>query len=280
MNWFFQKDYSEDMRRRVKPEINVSKVTEKHLENNKITKYAPDNFELQTTTVWSFPKRGNWATHRGDYRGNWAPEIPRNIILRYSNKGDVILDPFVGSGTTLIECKLLCRKGIGVDVNPEAVKLAKNRLKFQTPNEEKQDVKVGDARNLKFLKNDSIDLICAHPPYADAIQYTEGIKGDLSFIRNVDEFSSEMGKTAKECFRVLKNGNYCSVLIGDIRRQKRAIPVGFKVMQSFLDAGFILKEIVIKEQHNTMTTPLWRTQSEKYNFLLLAHEYLFVFEKI
>ena len=60
----------------------------------------PEDFELETNTVWSFKKRGNWATHDAKYRGNWSPFIPRNIILRYSKKGEIVLDPFIGSGTT------------------------------------------------------------------------------------------------------------------------------------------------------------------------------------
>ena len=52
--------------------------------SKKEMKWHPDNFELQTNTVWSFPDRGNWATHDAKYRGNWSPYIPRNIILRYS----------------------------------------------------------------------------------------------------------------------------------------------------------------------------------------------------
>lgn len=47
---------------------------------------APERFKLEDTTIWSFPERGNWATHSGKYRGNWSPYIPRNIILRYSKK--------------------------------------------------------------------------------------------------------------------------------------------------------------------------------------------------
>lgn len=67
------------------------------------------NLKMQETTIWSFPNRGNWATHKGDYRGNWSPYVPRNLILKYSNPGDLILDNFVGSGTTLIEAKILGR---------------------------------------------------------------------------------------------------------------------------------------------------------------------------
>ncbi len=83
-----------------------------------IKTWEPKDFKLEATTVWSFKQRGNWATHNGKYRGNWSPYIPRNLILRYSKENDVVLDPFIGSGTTLVETKLLKRKGIGVDINP------------------------------------------------------------------------------------------------------------------------------------------------------------------
>jgi len=86
---------------------------------------------LEWTTVWSFPERGNWATHNPKYRGNFAPQIARNIIEMYSEKGDSILDPMVGAGTTLIEAKLLARNALGMDINPEAIKLTKEALKFK-----------------------------------------------------------------------------------------------------------------------------------------------------
>ncbi len=92
----------------------------------------PRNFQLETTTVWSFPERGSWATHNGKYRGNWSPYIPRNVIERYSKVGETVLNQFVGSGTTLTEVKLLKRKGIGVDINPHAVQLSlKTRISMK-----------------------------------------------------------------------------------------------------------------------------------------------------
>ena len=81
----------------------------------------PNNFRLESTTVWSFPDRGSWATHSGKYRGNWSPYVPRNLILRYSNPGDWVLDQFMGSGTTLVEAKLLNRHAVGVDINSQSV---------------------------------------------------------------------------------------------------------------------------------------------------------------
>lgn len=247
--------------------------------SKKIFKTGPENFELEMTSHWTFPNRGNWATHDAKWRGNWSPYIPRNIILRYSKEGDLVLDQFAGGGTTLVEAKLLNRNIIGVDVNDVALNRCVEKTDFEIDSEMgKVYIKKGDARNLDFIKDDSIDLICTHPPYANIINYSEDIESDLSLL-NVKEFLVEMEKVASESFRVLKKGKFCAVLMGDTRKNGHVIPLGFKTMEVFQNVGFKLKEIIIKEQHNCKATGFWKTNSVKYNFLLLAHEYLFIFHK-
>ncbi|MCG8541552.1 MAG: site-specific DNA-methyltransferase [Clostridia bacterium] len=247
--------------------------------NSKIVKdWSPDNFNLETTTIWGFPDRGKWATHNGKYRGNWSPYIPRNLILRYTEKNDVVLDQFLGSGTTLIETKLLERHGIGVDINSSSIEIAKTNLYFEKKSKYEPIIYNSDARNLSFIESCSIDLVCTHPPYSNIIKYSENLTGDLSRL-DVEPFIKEMGKVATESFRVLKNNKYCAILMGDIRRKKHIIPLGFKVMQEFINSGFVLKEIVIKEQHNCKTNNFWYGKSIEYNFLLISHEYLFIFRK-
>lgn len=93
-------------------------------------KYKPEQFKLEGTTIWSFKERGNWATHKGDYRGNCPPQVPRNLILKYTQEGDVVLDPFCGSGTTLIETKLLNRKGVRNRYKCRSTKNSKRTNKF------------------------------------------------------------------------------------------------------------------------------------------------------
>jgi DNA modification methylase len=240
--------------------------------------WGPKDYNMEVTTLWSFPERGNWATHNGRYGGNWSPYIPRNIINRYSKKDDIVLDQFMGSGTTLIETKLLERKGIGVEINPNSIKIAKKNLDFEKNKQYEPRLYNGDARNLYFIPDNSIDLICTHPPYSNIIKYSQGIKGDLSNY-DIDEFIDEIKVVAKESFRVLKRNKYCAILMGDIRRSNHIVPLGFRVMEKYLEAGFVLKEIVIKEQHNCKTTGFWYAKSIQYNFLLIAHEYLFIFRK-
>ena len=169
-----------------------------------INKWKPEDFELEMNTVWSFPKRGDWATHDAKWRGNWSPYIPRNILLRYSKEGDMVLDQFAGGGTTLVEAKLLNRNIVGVDVNDVALERCREKIDFEIE-EAKGQVYLhkGDARNLDFILNESIDLICTHPPYANIIEYSEDIAEDLSRLK-VKEFLSEMKKVAEESYRVLK----------------------------------------------------------------------------
>jgi DNA modification methylase len=314
----------------------------------------PEDFKLETTTVWSFPKRGKWATHRSGYRGNWAPQIARNIILRYSQPGDTVLDQMVGGGTTLVECKLTGRNGIGVDVNRDALMLCTDALNFSLVPEPRQvELKLaerragyavggrrgpgrkephpqslstivereevveptiklyhGDARNLDALADESIDLVATHPPYANIIRYTAR-KGrtspltlpslargeeeagqatpeqagdvanphDLSNVRDIGEYVVQMRLVAQEAYRVLKPGKFCAILMGDTRRNKHYVTIAFRVMQAFLEAGFILKEDIIKAQWNTATEGLWANLSREKNFLLIMHEHLFIFRK-
>jgi len=237
-------------------------------------------YSPEYTSVWSFPERGNWATHNPDYRGNFAPQIARNIIEMYSEKGDYILDPMVGGGTTLIKAKLLGRNALGIDINPDAVKLAQKTLNFNHHPPSRQKVQVGDARDLSFLKDNSFDLILTHPPYMNIIKYSDGnILEDISNISSLPKFCDEIEKIAKELYRVLKPDKYCAILIGDTRKGKHFVLLAFHVMQRFLKTGFVLKEDIIKIQHNCKSTDHWKWKAAKDKFYLIMHEHLFVFRK-
>jgi DNA modification methylase len=249
-------------------------------------------FLSEFTTLWSFSERGAWATHTPEYRGNFAPQVARNIIEMYSERGETVLDPMCGGGTTLIECKLLGRCGIGADINPAAVELTKKKLEFkheplQTPSplrgtgplQGESFVTVGDVRRLDFLPDGSVDLILTHPPYLNIIRYSEGIEGDLSGISSVHKFCGEMEAAARELYRVLKPDRYCAILMGDTRRGRHFVPLAWRVMERFLRAGFVLKEDIIKAQHHCSATGRWKWKALKDKFYLIMHEHLFVFRK-
>jgi len=265
-------------------EVVVDNVKVKLQREWSIRSYGPpSDYTLEQSTVWSFPDRGDWATHRGNYRGNWSPYIPRNLILRFTDVGDWVLDQMVGSGTTLVECKLLERNGIGVDINPDAIMVTRDRLNFTyRPLTEYHEpiikTYIGDARNLNEIPSESIDLIATHPPYSSIISYTRSkVEGDLSQLP-LPRYIDEMRKVAEECFRVLKPDKHCAILIGDTRKRKHYVPIAFRVMQVFLDVGFVLREDIIKLQWKMKgTREKWRGRNR--DFYLIAHEHLFIFRK-
>lgn len=161
-------------------------------------------------------------------------------------------------------------------MNVEALKMAKERISFKSNNLYEPKLIRANSTNLKGIVPDNcIDFIFAHPPYANIIKYSKDIKEDLSILE-LNEFLNQMNLFSKECFRILKKDKFCAVLIGDIRKNKNVIPLGFYIMNIFIQTGFTLKEIIIKEQHNCKRTNYW-SQNVKRNFYLLAHEYIFIF---
>ncbi|MDK2853753.1 MAG: hypothetical protein PWP49_1823 [Thermococcaceae archaeon] len=295
-------EYLEYVKKNDKFEVENQEIK---LEPIRITRLEPLLEELTdiSTTVWSFPDRGSWATHKGNYRGNWPPQIPRALMTMYTKPGDIVLDQMVGSGTTCIEARIMGRNCIGVDVNYNAVILTLHRLYYLekyaknsaarslekyigAKNETIENIlntwsKVyhGDARKLDKLEDNSIDLIATHPPYFNIIKYGSGEEGNLSRARSLEDYLEGMLQIAQESYRVLKPGKYCAILIGDTRIHKHYVPISHYVLQMFLEAGFILKEEVVKIQHKMKTTREVWSKVKNRDFLLIAHEKLFILRK-
>ena len=134
------------------------------------------------------------------------------------------------------------------------------------------------AKNATYRMN-QYHGIYGFPAAADWMQLAGRIAEDLSNIGSLPKFCDEIETIAAELFRVLKQDKYCAILIGDTRRGRHYVPLAFNVMKRFLKAGFVLKEDIVKVQHNCKYTQRWRWKALKDKFYLIMHEHLFIFRK-
>ena len=165
-----------------------------------------------------------------------------------------MLSKFLGRGTDAIECFLNGRVSVCIDINPASIALAQKNCSFAVAPDRVDRIKpycrptlvLGDARALEggLFEDESFDLILSHPPYHRAIIYSMHLDGDLSRFADLDEFAVQMTRVARESYRLLKPGARCTLGIGDNREHCHVLPVGFRTIQSYMAAGFIIEELV------------------------------------
>ncbi len=244
--------------------------------------------EINTDTLWIIDKRDNSGAHSGDYHGNFVPQIPFQLFSRYTKKGDWILDPFMGSGTSLIEAQRMRRNSIGIDLQESVANEASNRIRAESNPECKAQVFVGDSSSLNMgALLDSIGLkkyqfAIFHPPYWDIIKFSDNPK-DLSNAGSLDSFLEGFGKVIDNTTPYLEKNRYCAVVIGDKYANSQVVPLGFYCMNLFMQKGFLLKAILVKNFGDTKgkanQQSIWRYRALASDFYIFKHEYIFIFKK-
>jgi SAM-dependent methyltransferase len=265
-------------------EIKTNKINDINL--NRWKEYN----EIITDSLWLFSRRDSSGAHLGWYWGNFIPQIPHQLMLRYTRKGEWVLDPFVGSGTTLIECRRLGRNGIGIDINPEVVEKAKQLIEKE-PNKFNviTDIRVGDSTQFDFerileeknIKN--VQLVIMHPPYHDIIKFSDDPR-DLSNAPTVEKFLEMFGRVLDNVLPILEDGRYLAIVIGDKYSKEEWIPLGFYIMNEVLKRKkFKLKSIIVKNFEETRAKrgqkELWRYRALVGGFYIFKHEYILLFRK-
>jgi DNA modification methylase len=210
------------------------------------------------------------------------------MMLRYTKVGDWVLDPFAGSGTTLIECRRLARNGLGVELNPEVARRAQAVL-AQEPNPQSvtTDIVTGDSRAVDFRRLlarhgvDQVQFLMLHPPYHDIIKFSAD-EEDLSNAPTLESFTERFCDVVANAAAVLAPGRFLAVVIGDKYQDGAWVPLGFEVMNALRNEGFTLKSIVVKNFDGTRgkreQRALWRYRALVGGFYVFKHEYLFVFQ--
>jgi hypothetical protein len=242
-----------------------------------------------TDSLWILDKRDTSGAHLGWYWGNFIPQIPHQMMLRYTKKGEWVLDTFLGSGTTLIECRRLGRNGIGIELNQEVADKAKELIqKEENKDNVITEVIVGDSRTIDInsvlskYKINHVQLLIMHPPYFDIIKFS-GDERDLSNAKNINEFLKMFGEVMDNTTSFLENGRYLVLVIGDKYSKGEWIPLGFYCMNEVLKRKYLLKSIIVKNFEETSgkrnQKELWRYRALVGGFYIFKHEYIMLFKK-
>ena len=245
--------------------------------------------DVETDSLWLIDKRDNSGVHAGDYHGNFVPQIPHQLFSRYTKQGDWILDPFMGSGTSLIEAQRMKRNAIGIELQQEVLDKAAQRIDAEK-NDESTIIKIcGDSSTvdlkpiLDSVGIEKVQFVIFHPPYWDIIKFSDN-PCDLSNCGSLEDFQNSFGKVVDNTTAFLEKNRYCAVVIGDKYANSQVVPLGFHCMNIFLEKGFLLKAVIVKNFGETKgkanQQAIWRYRALKSDFYIFKHEYIFIFKKI
>lgn len=234
----------------------------------------------ETVSVWN--QRGLGANHPDAQieRQHPAPfsftDVSR-IVRFFTKPGEVVLDPFVGVGSTLKACAVEGRNGIGFELNPKYAELANERLRVEVnnlySNLTNQDVRVGDARDLiKDLTENSLDLIITSPPYWNILHKEDhkakqarkeydldtrygDDKRDIGNIHDYGMFLEELSSILGTCVRALKPKKYMAVIVSDFRDKSRFIMFHADLVRALEQYHLELRGLTILHQRHKRIFP-------------------------
>lgn len=247
-----------------------------------------DYDDIYTDSLWIIDKRDNSGAHSGDYHGNFVPQIPHQLFTRYTKKGEWILDPFMGSGTSLIEAQRMGRNSIGIELQENVAKEAANRIATESNDICKAKPFIANSRTVHIedllysIGISKVQFVIMHPPYWDILKFSDNPE-DLSNAATLEDFLHSFGEVIDNTTKVLEKNRYCAVVIGDKYANSQIVPLGFHCMNLFTERGFILKAILVKNFDETKGKAnkqgIWRYRALASDFYIFKHEYIFVFKK-
>lgn len=235
-----------------------------------------ETYELGST-VLNVQKRQVW---KQSHPARFIPELPEKYIKLFSHRGETVLDPFCGSGTTNLVARQLERNSVGIDVNPYSTDMALARLRNQElENGTRHQLVTGDSRNvMKAIPEGSVDLVVTSPPYFDVVDYNHDDSHQLGNLHEYDGFLQAMRESFQEVLRTLKPGGYAVVNTQDLFKKNAKCPIHSDYIQICRELGFEIVNVNIYILNYSTGGRLVFGYPKSY-YPKNDHEYVIIFRK-
>ncbi len=248
--------------------------------------------DIFTDSLWNLKSRLNSKGHTLDYHGNFIPQIAEQVYARYTKRDDIVVDWFLGSGTSAIEAVNQHRRLIGVEIKGDLLEYVAGKLPPEVIGDRIRLIQ-GDSttpatlrkvrRAIKKMGEKYAQLAILHPPYANIIQFSDH-QDDLSNCPSTEAFIEGFKRAARNAYATLEPGRFAVLVIGDKYAKGELDPLGFKCMQAMNEVGFRTKSIIVKniegnEKAKGKDNNLWRYRALAGGFYVFKHEYIMIFFK-
>lgn len=265
----------------------VRKMPEKSndLDGKTWTKYS--------VSIWSDIDKDP-ANKQSGHPATFPLEIAERLISIFTKGPNaVVLDPFVGTGTTVLAAKRLGKNGVGIELYEKFAEYARERCAndvfFQSEGGTARIV-VEDANNVaRVCPPNSVDLVVTSPPYWDVLtqrrtaDYKDthaygDMDADLGLVSDYQQFIGTLGKVFERVLGVMKPGAYCCVIVMDLRKKDRFYPFHSDLYNELQQRGFRLEDLIVwdrRREYNNMR-PLGYPSKFIVN---KAHEYVLIMRK-
>ncbi len=260
---------------------------------NKLNELSNTDWMIETKSVW-FSRPPFRDKLKAQHPATFAESDIVRLIEFFTKPGQRVLDPFLGSGSTLVACSQTGRKGTGIELVANWAEIARQRIDNENPTIE-QTVIHGDSRKeIAHFEEASFDLIVTSPPYwmilrkdldhkVKAERKSKGLKtrysdeeNDLGNLESYENFLEELGKIFAQCRRVLKKKGYMCVVVSDFRHKSKFVAYHADISRVLESVGFSLEGITILVQDNKNLYPYGLPFAFVSN---IHHQYILVFRK-
>lgn len=237
---------------------------------------------INTDSLWLISERDKSGKHENIYHGNFVPQIPNQLVRRFTKKGETVFEPFMGSGTTLFECEKLGRKYIGFDINQDIVNFVQNKIDTQETSFIKHCNSL-DSKNFDDAFINKVQFVLMHPPYLDIVKFTDD-ENDLSQIPNLKEFIGKFKMVCENSLKYLEKNRYFAIVVGDVYKNSEVLPLAFYCMDMIKrNYAVKLKGIIVKNIEGNRgkigQDDIWKYRALNNDYFIFKHEYIFVFKK-